>query len=83
MSGTYRVTVRDRGPLVLPAELRGRANPSAGTPLTLLETPEGLVLRTRRQLRTRVRADMEGANLVDDLPRERRAAAELEDRPTG
>lgn len=81
MSGTYRLTVGDRGRIVLPAELRERAHLHAGTPLTLLESTEGLVLLTREQLLKRVRAELEGATLVDDLLRERRAAAELEDLP--
>lgn len=80
MSGTYRVTVGDRGRLVLPAELRERANLPAGTPLTLLETPEGFVLLTREQLRKRVRENLRGVHLVDDLLSERRAAAAREDR---
>lgn len=79
MSGTYRVTVGDRGRLVLPVELRERADLHAGTPLTLLETPDGLVLLTREQLRKRVRDNLEGANLVEDLLRERRTAAARED----
>ena len=64
---------------MLPAELRERADLDPGTPLTLLETPEGLVLLTREQLRKRVRDNLEGADLVGDLLQERRRAAALED----
>ncbi len=79
MSGTYRLTVGDRGRVVLPAELRERANLVPGTTLTLLETPVGLVLLTRAQLLDRVRADLSGLDLVGELLNERRAEALHED----
>lgn len=47
--------------------------------LVLLETPTGLVLLTRPQLRQRVRDDLQGADLVADLLAERRANAAAED----
>jgi hypothetical protein len=47
--------------------------------MVLLDTPSGLVLLTRRQLRDRVRADLAGVDLVGELLAERRAAAEAED----
>ncbi len=40
-------------------------------------TPEGLVLLTREQLRSRGRADLASPSLVDDLLGERRAAAQI------
>lgn len=79
MNGTHKVTVGDRGRLVLPAELRERANLVPGTTLTLLETPVGLVLLTREQLLDRVRADLSGLDLVSELLSERRAQALRED----
>lgn len=79
MSGTYRVTIGDRGRLVVPAELRERAGLAEGTTITLLETPGGLVLLTREQLRERVRAELAGLDLVQELLAERRAAAAAED----
>ncbi len=79
MSGTYSVVVGDRGRIVVPAEVRERAHLVEGTALVMLDTPEGLVLLTRDQLRARVRADLSEVDLVGDLLAERRAAAAAED----
>src|SRR5258708_13867296 len=79
MSGTYQVTMGDRGRLVIPADLRERAGLAEGTALILLETPRGLVLLTRPQLQQLVRADLAGLDLVGELLSERRAEAALED----
>ena len=79
MSGTYNLVVGDRGRLVVPAEIRERVGLTPGTPMVLLDTPSGLVLLTRRQLRDRVRADLAGVDLVGELLAERRAAAAAED----
>ena len=78
MSGTYRTTVGDRGRLVIPAELRDRAGLTEGTTLTLIDTPGGLVLLTRPQLRALVRADLAGLDLVGELLAERRVEAAAE-----
>jgi len=79
MSGTHNVAVGDRGRIVVPAEVRGRAGLREGTALILLETPHGLVLLTRQQLRDRVRSELNGLDLVAELLVERRRAAERED----
>ena len=79
MDGTHQVVVGDRGRIVLPADVRQRLGLAAGTALVLLETPVGLVLLTRRQLRDRVRADLAGLDLVADLLAERRASAAAEE----
>jgi len=79
MSGTYPVVVGDRGRVVLPASVRRRAGMSAGTPLVLLETSDGLVLLTRKQLQSRVRSELAGLDLVGDLIAERRREASVED----
>ncbi len=79
MNGTYHLTVGDRGRLVVPVEVRERAGLTTGTPLILLETPDGLVLLTRAQLRKRVRRELGGLDLVGDLLADRRAAAAAED----
>lgn len=79
MSGTYAVVMGDRGRLVVPAGVRQRLGLDEGTPLVLLETPDGLVLLTREQLRTRVRAELAGTNLVTELLAERRRVAAQED----
>ncbi len=79
MSGTYAVVVGNRGRIVVPAEVRERGGLVEGTTLILLDTPAGLVLLTREQLRARVRSELQGLDLVGDLLAERRAAAEQED----
>ena len=79
MSGTYQVVMGDRGRLVIPADLRERAGLAEGTALILLETPAGLVLLTRPQLRERVRADLACLDLVGELLAERRGEAAADD----
>ena len=65
--------------MVIPAAARERSGLSPGTPLILLETPGGLVLMTRRQLRSRVREELAGLDLVTELLADRRRAAQEED----
>ena len=79
MSGTHTVVMGDRGRIVVPAEIRARGELSEGTPLVLLDTPGGIVLMTRAQLRARVRNELAGLELIDELLRDRRAAADAED----
>lgn len=67
MSETYQVAMGSRGRVVLPAKLRVRAGLAKGRPLTIVETPKGLVMMTREQLKDRVAADPAGLDLVDDL----------------
>jgi AbrB family looped-hinge helix DNA binding protein len=81
MSGTYQVVVGDRGRLVVPAEVREQAGLTPGTELVLLDTPDGLVLLTRDQLKQRVRAELDGTDLVTQLLADRRRNAEQEERP--
>lgn len=64
---------------MVPAEVRERTGWSAGTTLVLLETPGGVVLLTRDQLRDRVREELAGLDLVGDLLADRRAASAAED----
>ncbi|SDQ35114.1 AbrB/MazE/SpoVT family DNA-binding domain-containing protein [Quadrisphaera sp. DSM 44207] len=80
MSGTYSVSLGDRGRLVVPAELRDRRGWREGTALVLVETPRGVVLLPRQELRDLVRSDLSGSDVVAELLAERRAAAEAEDR---
>ena len=75
MGGTYSIVVGDRGRIVVPAEVRERAGLREGTPLILMESPMGLVLLTRDQLRARVREDLDGLDLVTALLADRRDAA--------
>ncbi|MGV3758972.1 MAG: AbrB/MazE/SpoVT family DNA-binding domain-containing protein [Actinomycetota bacterium] len=69
----------DRGRLVVPAEVRERAGLVEGTTLVLLDTPAGIVLLTREQLRERVREELAGLDLVTELLADRRRAAAAED----
>lgn len=73
------MTVGDRGRLVLPADVRERYGIGEGTQLVLVDSPEGLALLTRDQLKRRVRANLEGPSLVEDLLADRRSAAEKDD----
>lgn len=79
MSGTYTAVVGDRGRIVVPAEIRERSGLVEGTTLIVLDTPDGVVLLTREQLRARIRSELEGLDLVTELLAERRVAAEQED----
>ncbi len=79
MSGTHPLVVGNRGRIVVPADVRARAGLTEGTPLILLETPSGLVLLTREQLRQRVREDLAGLDLVGELLSDRRVRAAVED----
>ena len=63
----------------MPFELRARAGLVPGTPVTLIESPDGIVLLTREQLKRMVRRDLAGLDLVADLVAERRLAAAHED----
>lgn len=76
----YAVTMGDRGRLVVPAELRARAGFDAGQPLVMIESDHGIVLLTRDQLKARVRGDLAGLDLVDDLLAERARSSAMEDR---
>ncbi len=73
------MVVGDRGRVVVPAEVRERAGLSEGTRLVLIETPNGLILLTREQLKERVRAELAGLDFVKELLAERRAQADAED----
>jgi AbrB family looped-hinge helix DNA binding protein len=79
MSGTHALTVGDKGRIVLPADVRARAGLRTGSALVLLEAPGGIVLLTREQLRDRVRAELDGVDLVAGLLDDRRLAAGAED----
>jgi AbrB family looped-hinge helix DNA binding protein len=79
MGGTYTVKMGDRGRLVVPAEMRERLGLHPGRVLVFIESPMGLVLLTRDQLKERVRTELEGLNLVDELLEDRRRQARDED----
>lgn len=60
MSGTHATVMDDRGRLVVPAELGQHAGLTAGTPVTMIETADGIVPLTRDQLKRTVRREMTG-----------------------
>lgn len=80
MNGSYAVQMGDRGRFVVPKELRDRIGLSEGTPLLLLESEEGMVVMTRAQALRRLRGQLVGASLVEELLEDRRRAAAEEDR---
>jgi AbrB family looped-hinge helix DNA binding protein len=73
------VTMGDRGRLVVPAELRTRVGLTEGTPLVLVDAPHGVVLLTREQLKSMVRADLSELDLVGELLDDRRRQAAADD----
>lgn len=73
------MVVGDRGRIVVPADVRERAGLVKGTPLVLIESPGGLALLTREQLRARVREELAGLDLVTELLEDRRRSAAHED----
>ncbi|MGI9155795.1 MAG: AbrB/MazE/SpoVT family DNA-binding domain-containing protein [Marmoricola sp.] len=79
MSGTHQVTMGDRGRIVVPAELRKRLHLEPGVPLVLMETPSGLVVLKRAQLKELVRTDLAGLDLVNELLEDRRRASDADD----
>jgi AbrB family looped-hinge helix DNA binding protein len=79
MSGTYSLKVGNKGRVVLPAELRQSRGWSDGTALIVIEGNGRVELTTRDALERRVRAQLAGSNLVEELLAERRAASLIED----
>ncbi len=79
MDTTYRASLGDRGRLVVPAGLRASQGWEQGTALLFIETPHGVVLATRDQVKDLVRAQLAGASLVDELLTERREQATRDD----
>lgn len=76
MTGTYPVTMGDRGRLVVPAELRDRLDLHVGSSLLMVETAEGIVLATREQAKRWIRQQLGGGgSLVEELIADRRSAA--------
>lgn len=75
MSGTYALVMGDRGRVVVPAAVRKRSSLEPGTPLVLIDSPDGMLLLTREQLSERVRRDLAGVDLVGELCADRRQAA--------
>ena len=66
---------------MLPAGVRERNGLDVGTALTVIETPNGIALLTRAQLRARVRDELSGLDLIGELLAERRHSADDEGAP--
>ena len=79
MSGTYPVVMGDRGRLVVPSELREKLQLRPGSVLLMIETPQGIVLATRDQVKHLVRDSLQGPSLAGELLAERRRLAAAED----
>lgn len=75
MGGTYAIKMGDRGRLVIPVELRAELGLEAGSPLILINTPDGVLLTTRAQALQRSREELQGPSLVDELIADRRSEA--------
>jgi bifunctional DNA-binding transcriptional regulator/antitoxin component of YhaV-PrlF toxin-antitoxin module len=69
----------DRGRFVVPTVLRERAGVHEGRTVILVETPGGILLMTREQVRDLVRSGLRDSDLAGLLLEERRAAASQED----
>lgn len=83
MSGTQSVVVGDKGRIVVPAEVRARRNWVTGTPLVMVETPDGLLLTERASALRIIRERLAGHDLVEELIADRRAEAGAEDDAVG
>lgn len=79
MDTTRTAVLGDRGRLVVPADLRARQGWEQGTPLLFIETERGVVVATRDQAKSLIRAQLGDGSLVDELLAERRAAARAEE----
>ena len=64
---------------MIPAELRAKTGLTEGTPVVLIDTPGGVVLVSREQLKSLVRADLAGIDLLSELLADRRRQANTED----
>ena len=64
---------------MIPAELRAKTGLTEGTPVVLIDTPGGVVLVSREQLKSLVRADLAGIDLLSELLANRRRQAGTED----
>jgi len=81
VSGTHLITVGNKGRVVLPAPVRAAHGLVEGAHLVVLDSPSGIVLLTRDQLKLRVRHELAGLDLVADLLADRRAASAADDAP--
>ena len=78
MSGTHTATMGDRGRLVVPADVRDSQGWVEGTPLAVVDTPDGVLLMTKAQLLAHLRRTLDGQDVVAELLADRRTAAATE-----
>jgi AbrB family looped-hinge helix DNA binding protein len=79
VNGIYQTRMGDRGRLVIPAALRAQAGLGEGAAVVLIATPGGVLLVSREQLKSLVREDLAGLDLVAELLAGRRRQAAAED----
>ncbi|GAA4162719.1 hypothetical protein GCM10022286_22070 [Gryllotalpicola daejeonensis] len=80
MSGTFHMTVGNKGRVVLPADVRARHNWAEGSVLIAVETADGVLLVERSELLKQIQAKLSDTNILEELFAERRAEAAREDR---
>jgi AbrB family looped-hinge helix DNA binding protein len=68
----------DRGRLVVPADVRDSQGWVEGTPLAVVDTPDGVLLMTKAQLIAHLRRQLDGHDLVAELLADRRAGVPAE-----
>jgi len=85
MSGTFHMTVGNKGRVVLPADVRSRFGWDEGTVLIAFETESGFEIMDRAEALRRVRAEFagKGKELLEELFAERRAEAARDDEDFG
>ena len=76
MSGTYALTMGDRGRLVIPADVRMDLNWKQGTRLILIESETGATLMSIDQARALLKSQIGDRDLVAELIAERHAEAQ-------
>lgn len=79
MNTTHAATMGDRGRLVVPAELRQHQQWDQGVPLIFVETDDGVLVTSREQMKARVRRQLAGSSLSEELIRDRHTEAASED----
>ncbi|WP_344751870.1 AbrB/MazE/SpoVT family DNA-binding domain-containing protein [Gryllotalpicola koreensis] len=79
MSGSYFMTVGNKGRVVLPAELRARFGWEEGTTLIAVETENGVTIKDRAEVLKEIQSKLAGTSILEDLLAERRAEAARED----
>ncbi|MFC4244056.1 AbrB/MazE/SpoVT family DNA-binding domain-containing protein [Gryllotalpicola reticulitermitis] len=75
MSGTFSMTVGNKGRIVLPADVRARHDWAEGTTLIALETDDGIEILDRAHALKLVRAQFAETDVVSELIAERHAEA--------